>query len=31
LFKEIGQWAIARMRIAPAARPTLPPHLLTGG
>jgi cell division protein FtsI (penicillin-binding protein 3) len=31
LFKEIGQWAIARLRIAPAARPTLPPHLMSAG
>ncbi len=30
LFKEIGQWAIARMRIAPAPRPALPPHMLGG-
>ncbi len=31
LFKQIGQWAIARMRIAPAPRPGVPPHMLSGG
>jgi len=31
LFKQIGQWAIARLRIAPAPRPNIPPHVLSGG
>jgi cell division protein FtsI (penicillin-binding protein 3) len=31
LFKQIGQWAIARLHIAPAPKPAIPPHVLTGG
>jgi cell division protein FtsI (penicillin-binding protein 3) len=31
LFKQIGQWAIARMRIAPAPKPAVPRHMLSAG
>ncbi|HEY7280643.1 MAG TPA: penicillin-binding protein 2 [Actinomycetota bacterium] len=31
LFRQIGQWAIARMRIAPAPKPPVPPHMLSAG